>query len=112
MEYLPILSLFALLFIGYRIEKIYKLMAAWKSDRDEANRVTAQKIEVFKERSGEDELYPKAKEAVVKARKASTSFLQRKLGVGYSRASHLLDRLEEEGVIGPADHALQREILE
>jgi DNA segregation ATPase FtsK/SpoIIIE-like protein len=112
MEYLPILSLFALLFIGYRVEKLHDLMAAWKPDRDEAKRTSADWQGVFDEPDEEDELYPIAKEAVIKARKASTSFLQRKLGIGYSRAAHLLDMLEEEGVIGPADHALQREILE
>ena len=50
-----------------------------------------------------DELFEAAKKAVIKARKASTSFLQRKFGIGYSRAAHLLDRLEEEGVIGPGE---------
>jgi DNA segregation ATPase FtsK/SpoIIIE, S-DNA-T family len=111
MEYLPILSLLALLFIGYRVEKLHDLMAAGKSDWDEAKGTPADWQGVLDEPDEEDELYPKAKEIVIKARKASTSFLQRKLGIGYSRASRLLDRLEEEGVIGPADRALQREVL-
>ena len=112
MEYLPILSLFALVFIAYRIEKLHKLVAEWKSNRDDANSIAEQRWKTFEEPDEDDELYEKAKEIVIKARKASTSFLQRKLGIGYSRAAHLLDRLEEEGVIGPADFAMQREVLE
>lgn len=57
------------------------------------------------------EMYEAAKAVVIKARKASTSFLQRELGIGYSRAAHLLDKLEEEGVIGPADGSKPRQVL-
>lgn len=60
----------------------------------------------------DDELYEDAKEVVIEAGKASTSFIQRKLRVGYSRAARLIDLLEERGVIGPADGASPREILE
>jgi S-DNA-T family DNA segregation ATPase FtsK/SpoIIIE len=70
------------------------------------------KWQVLEKPDQEDELYQKARELVIEARKASTSFLQRKLGIGYSRASHLLDRLEEEGVIGPAEGSKPREVLE
>jgi len=59
----------------------------------------------------EDDLYEEAKEVVISAGKASTSYLQRKLRVGYSRAARLMDILEERGVIGPADGAKPREIL-
>ncbi len=59
----------------------------------------------------EDDLYSEAKEVVVSAGKASTSYLQRKLGVGYSRAAKLIDLLEEKGVIGPANGSKPREIL-
>jgi len=60
----------------------------------------------------DDELYEDAKEVVIEAGKASTSYLQRKLRIGYSRAARLIDLLEERGVIGPADGASPREILE
>ncbi|MFM2381565.1 MAG: cell division protein ftsK, segregation ATPase FtsK/SpoIIIE, family, partial [Candidatus Parcubacteria bacterium] len=59
----------------------------------------------------DDDLYEDAKQAVLEAGKASTSYIQRKLRVGYSRAARLIDILEERGVIGPADGARPREIL-
>ncbi len=58
-----------------------------------------------------DDLYEDAKRAVVDAGKASTSYLQRKLRVGYSRAARLMDMLEERGVIGQQDGSKPREIL-
>jgi len=60
----------------------------------------------------EDELYEDAKRSVIEAGKASTSYLQRKLRVGYARAARLMDMLEERGIIGPQDGARPREILD
>ena len=59
----------------------------------------------------DDPLYEDAKRAVIDAGKASTSYIQRRLKVGYSRAARLIDILEERGVVGPADGARPREIL-
>jgi DNA segregation ATPase FtsK/SpoIIIE, S-DNA-T family len=59
----------------------------------------------------EDELYEEAKKIVLEAKKASTSYIQRKLRVGYARAARLIDILEEKGVVGPADGSKPREIL-
>jgi S-DNA-T family DNA segregation ATPase FtsK/SpoIIIE len=59
----------------------------------------------------EDDMYEDAKAAVIEAGKASTSYLQRKLRIGYSRAARLIDLLEQQGVIGPADGAKPREVL-
>ena len=67
----------------------------------------------FTEGSDGDELDPlfeKAVEVVLENGRASTSFLQRKLSVGYSRGSKIMDQLEEKGVIGPQDGAKPREI--
>ncbi len=60
----------------------------------------------------EDELYEEAKQTIISAGKASTSYLQRKLGVGYARAARLIDMLEERGVIGAGSGAKPREVLE
>jgi S-DNA-T family DNA segregation ATPase FtsK/SpoIIIE len=59
----------------------------------------------------EDELYNDAKETVVMAGKASASLLQRRLRVGYARAARLLDMMEEQGVIGPAEGAKPRDVM-
>jgi S-DNA-T family DNA segregation ATPase FtsK/SpoIIIE len=60
---------------------------------------------------GEDELYEEAKETIMNAGKASASLLQRRLRVGYARAARLLDLLEANGIIGPADGSKPREVL-
>jgi len=59
----------------------------------------------------EDDLYDEAKQLVIEAGRASTSYLQRKLRVGYARAARLMDILEDRGVIGPSDGSKPREIL-
>jgi S-DNA-T family DNA segregation ATPase FtsK/SpoIIIE len=59
---------------------------------------------------GKDELYNKAVEIIKTEGKASTSFLQRKLGIGYNRAARIIDQMEEEKIISPANHIGKREI--
>ena len=58
-----------------------------------------------------DDPYDQAVAVVLRDRKASTSYIQRRLGIGYNRAASLIERMEDEGVIGPANHAGKREIL-
>jgi S-DNA-T family DNA segregation ATPase FtsK/SpoIIIE len=58
-----------------------------------------------------NELYDQAVAIVLRDRKASTSYVQRRLGIGYNRAASLIERMENEGVIGAANHAGKREIL-
>ena len=58
-----------------------------------------------------DDPYDQAVAVVLRDGKASTSYIQRRLGIGYNRAASLIERMEEEGVIGPANHAGKREIL-
>ena len=60
---------------------------------------------------GQDELYKKAVELVKIERKASTSFLQRKLQIGYNRAARIMDMMEEKGEVGKANHVGKREVL-
>ncbi len=59
----------------------------------------------------DDPLYSEAKALIIKTRKASTSYLQRRFRIGYSRAARLIDELEDNGVIAPADGAKPREVL-
>jgi len=59
-----------------------------------------------------DDLYEEAKDTVIRAGKASTSYLQRKLRIGYARAARIMDMLEDNGVIGEADGSKPREILD
>jgi S-DNA-T family DNA segregation ATPase FtsK/SpoIIIE len=59
----------------------------------------------------DDELLPQAREIVIQSGKASATLLQRRLRIGYARAARLLDLLEKEGTIGPAEGAKPREVL-
>jgi S-DNA-T family DNA segregation ATPase FtsK/SpoIIIE len=61
--------------------------------------------------SSDDALYDQAVAIVAKDRKCSTSYIQRKLGIGYNKAARLVEQMEEEGVVTPANHVGKREIL-
>jgi S-DNA-T family DNA segregation ATPase FtsK/SpoIIIE len=57
------------------------------------------------------DLYSQAVQIVLRDRKASTSYIQRRLQIGYNKAASLMERMEKEGVVGQANHAGKREIL-
>ncbi|WP_405117323.1 DNA translocase FtsK [Phaeobacter sp. BS23] len=59
----------------------------------------------------EDALYDTAVQIVIKDRKCSTSYIQRKLAIGYNKAARLVEQMEEEGLVSPANHVGKREIL-
>lgn len=125
-----------MLFISGEMSKPRRLQAPYTSE-SEVKRVVAHIVKSnegtmpseidFTEKSGQaggtdpifasmadeddDDLYPEAKKAVVEAGKASTSYLQRKLGIGYARAARLIDTLEDRGVIGAGDGAKPREVI-
>lgn len=63
------------------------------------------------ESSSGDALYDQAVELVCRERKASTSFIQRHLQIGYNRAARLMDQLEEQGIVSAANHAGKREVI-
>ncbi|EXU82559.1 cell division protein FtsK [Brucella melitensis 548] len=58
-----------------------------------------------------DDPYDQAVAVVLRDKKASTSYIQRRLGIGYNRAASIIERMEDEGIVGPANHAGKREIL-
>ena len=66
--------------------------------------------ELFFGGADEDPLFEQVKQIVLETKKASASFLQRRLRIGYSRAARLIDMLEEKGIVGPADGAKPREV--
>ncbi len=121
-----------MLFMTADIAKPKRIQCCFVSDKDIKNVVSHLKEqmdepaeyddEVIEKKSGaslggansseaDDELYDEARATVIKAGKASASYLQRRLKVGYARAARLLDLLEENGVIGPGEGAKPREIL-
>ncbi|MHA6642498.1 DNA translocase FtsK [Mesorhizobium sp. A623] len=58
-----------------------------------------------------DDPYDQAVSVVLRDGKASTSYIQRRLGIGYNRAASIIEKMEQEGIVGPANHAGKREIL-
>lgn len=60
---------------------------------------------------GGDDMFKDAVRAVIEGRKASTSYLQRRLRIGYSRAARIIEEMEEQGIIGPADGSRPRDVL-
>ncbi|MBL0374969.1 DNA translocase FtsK [Rhizobium sp. KVB221] len=61
--------------------------------------------------SDSEDPYDQAVAVVLRDGKASTSYIQRRLGIGYNRAASIIERMEKEGIVGPANHAGKREIL-
>ena len=83
-------------------------------EEDELSSSAAESLEmpegIAMETGDDDPIYEEARRLVVETRKASASFLQRRLKLGYARAARLLDMMEDRGVVGPADGAKPREI--
>ena len=67
--------------------------------------------EKFSDNNEKDELYQTALDIIKSEQKASTSFLQRKLQIGYNRAARIIDMMEAEGIISKANHVGKREVL-
>ena len=67
--------------------------------------------EKFSDSNEKDELYQTALSIIKSEQKASTSFLQRKLQIGYNRAARIIDMMEAEGIVSKANHVGKREVL-
>ncbi|MGB1035075.1 MAG: DNA translocase FtsK, partial [Primorskyibacter sp.] len=61
--------------------------------------------------TGEDALYDQAVAVVVQDRKCSTSYIQRKLAIGYNKAARLVEQMEDEGIVSASNHVGRRDIL-
>ena len=86
-----------------------------QGEPDHVEEITTQEskedLTVSQEDSDEDELYNQALEIIKSEGKASTSFLQRKLQIGYNRAASIIDMMEENGIVSKANHVGKREVL-
>jgi S-DNA-T family DNA segregation ATPase FtsK/SpoIIIE len=84
-------------------------------DADEADDGEEEDTAVFdKSAMAEDDtadLYEKAVKVVLRDKKCSTSYIQRRLSIGYNRAASLVERMEQEGIVGPANHVGKRSII-
>jgi len=96
------------------IEKIANTLRA-QGEPDYIEEITTQESKenttISGETGDEDELYNQALEIIKSEGKASTSFLQRKLQIGYNRAARIIDMMEEKGVVSKANHVGKREVL-
>jgi len=94
-------------------EETERLVEAIKNTEYSAEEVAifADPADIKSGREEQDELFDEAVRLVVEAQQASTSFLQRRMKVGYSRAARLMDELETAGIVGPAEGAKPRPIL-
>ena len=95
------------------IEKITSFLRA-QGNPDYIEEITLEKINEASETNindSDDDLYQTAIQIVKNEKKASTSFLQRKLQIGYNRAARMIDQMEENGIVSKANHAGKREVL-
>ncbi len=94
------------------IEKISSVLRA-QGEPEYVEDITIEKNESLVPESDDekDELYSRALEIIKSEGKASTSFLQRKLQIGYNRAARIIDIMEEKGIVSKANHVGKREVL-
>jgi len=91
--------------------EIRKIVNFWKEAVGELPTTVSRPWDGLMAEAEQDDMLEEAIDLVVQTGRASTTFLQRRLGIGYPRASRLMDQLEEEGIVGPADGSRPREVL-
>jgi S-DNA-T family DNA segregation ATPase FtsK/SpoIIIE len=91
--------------------EMHKVVAFWKQTAGELPATVSRPWDGLLDEAEKDDMLEEAIAIVTKSGRASTTFLQRRLGIGYPRASRLMDQLEEEGIIGPAEGGRSREVL-
>ena len=96
------------------IERVVNSSRA-QGEPDYMEEITSQESNEISSISGtdndQDELYSQAVEIIKSEGKASTSFLQRKLQIGYNRAARIIDMMEEKNIVSKANHVGKREVL-
>lgn len=93
------------------IDSLYEMMKEFSERLSAVERQMESISAKIPEEIDVDDLYDEAKEIVLEYRKASTSFLQRKLRIGYSKAAALIDMLEKEEVVSGSENGEPRTIL-
>lgn len=86
--------------IEQKIDKILEILET----------LSTKKSSLHEDSISDEDMYKEAYNAVISVGKASTSYIQRKLGIGYSRAAKIMDMLEERGVIGPISSSNVRKV--
>ena len=100
------------------VENVVEAVKAWGEPEyiddeifvDDEEDENADQLSLFGE-GAEDPLYEKALDIVIQAGKASASYIQRRLSIGYNRAARLVEEMEERGIVGPANGSKPREII-
>ncbi len=94
-------------------DEIEKVVEYLKSQReaDYDTTIISQESEVLEEVEGLDELFEEAKEIILKEKRTSISYLQRRLQIGYNRAANIIEQMERMGILSPPNSKGQREIL-
>ena len=97
----------------FEIEKVNSFLRSQGEPNyiDEITIIKDNEINISGNDNKKDELYFKALDIIKLEKKASTSFLQRKLQIGYNRAARIMEMMEKEGIVGQANHVGKREIL-
>ncbi|PVE20283.1 cell division protein FtsK, partial [Microvirga sp. KLBC 81] len=92
-------------------EPVY--LEAVTADEEEAEEMDASELPADDGDLGlaSSDIYEQAVSIVLRHKKASTSYIQRRLQIGYNRAASIMERMEKEGIVGPSNHAGKREIL-
>ena len=100
------------LILDREIEKVVSFIKKQRPALYNQELMEAQEKKVtFSKRFERDELFDEAKKVILQTKQASVSMLQRRLGLGYTRAARLIDMMEEEGIVGPYRGSKPREIL-
>ncbi|HKQ19309.1 MAG TPA: DNA translocase FtsK 4TM domain-containing protein [Candidatus Eisenbacteria bacterium] len=95
---------------GEEIERVVGFLKSQSAGHEVVDDSPLEQVRALEASESEDELLEEAMRLVVLHQQASTSMLQRRLKVGYSRAARLLDLLEEQGIVGPSEGAKGREV--